>query len=197
MLKGVCPVQLPPVMTEPLSDLASKDQCNCLEVQKHEEMGWALKKRVERKPLEAPQIAYLLEKYNEGEKSRKKFTGHEVAKAMKRETIDGKKRFLPSEWLKWTTIDSFFSRETQRRRKTQLQHELHAADPHLGRQPDTNRQDENTCPTEQYEQFHNDLEHADDPDQDYLYDDTVPQEDDTIREALHQNLYKVISVDID
>ncbi len=45
-------------------------------------MGWALKKRVERKELEKTQVAYLLEMYNDGERTGKKFTGHAVAEQM-------------------------------------------------------------------------------------------------------------------
>ncbi len=70
---------------------ASQGQCEKAEgiqhAQQNEDLGWALKKRVERKPLTKTQIAYLLEKYKEGEQTKKKYTGHQVADRMRKEML--------------------------------------------------------------------------------------------------------------
>ncbi len=67
---------------------------------------------------------------------------------------------------------SYFSRETQRRRKQQL--ECTAT---------TSSTTEETCPVEQLDIFDPDLEIAENPNEDYLYDDTLIQPDEAVRAA--------------
>ncbi len=202
-LEGICPIKYPEVMEEAIRDLQiSPHSCDTdseSQGESNEGMGWALKKKIERRPLGSECTAYLLEKYNEGEKSRKKFTGHEVAEQMRKEKINGNPRFLPRDWLKWTSIDSFFSRETQRRRKQQLQQELtqpvgYSPYPTQSYQETTpSLPEQDVCPVT--EQLDPNLEVSADPDLDYLYDDTLPQPDDVVREAFETEFVKSILID--
>ncbi len=131
----------------------------------------------------------MIEKYNEGERTGNKFTGHAVEVAMRTEKVNGQLWFLPKEWLKWTSIDSYFSRETRRRRKVQLEQELGIADAEARATPVTaTTSQEDVCPAEGYEQLDPDVEHTEDFDQDWLYDDTLQREDDIIHDSVFGSL---------
>ncbi len=195
-LESISFQQYPEMMEEAVQNLVTpSDTCQTEEEMEdtlqQEQMGWALKKRVERKPLTHEQIRYLLQKYNEGEISGRKVTGQQVAEQMRKEKVDGKAIFLPQDWLKWTSIQSYFSRETQRRRKKQLEPVAATVAPRAS------ELEEEICPVQYVEEFDPSLETANDPDQDYLYDDTLTGPQDAVREGFLTQQDNLIEVVID
>ncbi len=87
--------------------------------------GWALKKVAKKTRFSEQQRSYLTEKFMEGERTKKKATGEEVAKDMRKvRKSDGTRMFRQEEFLTDSQISSFFSRlAAQRKNLTEEDYE--------------------------------------------------------------------------
>ena len=66
-------------------------------------------------------VNWLLEKYNEGERTKTKWSPQQIVESMKNEkNSEGTSRFQKDMLLNWRQVQSFFSRETSKRRKAQI-----------------------------------------------------------------------------
>ena len=74
-------------------------------------MGWALKKTKSRPRIGEKVKAFLIEKFEAGERSGSKADPYSVAREMKfKKDASGNLVFQPGEWKTAQTIKSFFSR---------------------------------------------------------------------------------------
>ena len=89
----------------------------CRFEEKGNKMGWALRERRKKVKFSKSQLEFLLDVYNEGERSRKKKDPASVVELMKLATKDAIKLFTPQEYLRKEQISAYFSRLTIQRRK--------------------------------------------------------------------------------
>lgn len=81
-------------------------------------MGWALKTRAQQKRMTEDQRSYLVDKFNEGQRTGNKHEPEEVAKAMRRaKNLSHDPRFMPVDYLKPFQIKAFFSRMSAKTKK--------------------------------------------------------------------------------
>lgn len=79
------------------------------------ERGWALRKQKQTKLFNEKQRKYLLQKFEDGKRMKRKFDPKVIADEMKRNNL-----FEKSEFLTWQQIASFWSREAAKRRGESL-----------------------------------------------------------------------------
>ena len=85
--------------------------------EKGNKMGWALRERRKKVKFSKSQSEFLLDVYNEGERSGKKKDPTSVVELMKLATKDAIKPFTPQEYIRKEQISAYFSRLTIQRRK--------------------------------------------------------------------------------
>ena len=78
----------------------------CRFEEKGNEMGWALRERRKKVKFSKSQLEFLLDVYNEGEKSGKKKDPASVVELMKLATKDAIKPFTPQEYLRKEQISA-------------------------------------------------------------------------------------------
>lgn len=84
-------------------------------------MGWALKKTKSRPRIGEKVRAFLIKKFEAGERSGSKADPYSVAREMKfKKDASGKLVFQPDEWKTAQTIKSFFSRYRVKLRQQQI-----------------------------------------------------------------------------
>ncbi len=182
-LEGICFQQFPPVMAESLQDFNQAGQCSASEteleqVKEREKMGWGLKPAVQQTRFTPAHHAYLMKKYDEGERTKRKWTGEDVAADMRKaKGPDGKLIFpSPDDWLKPGQIESYFSRVTKHRREESWKREeatrieAHQSITHMPAHEERGQSNfpniNGGLPPEEIDER--------DHDQDYLYDPTLP-----------------------
>jgi len=113
-----CARQIPPFLKASSENIIKElpQKCNISLIELKQ--GWAIKPATVCRQMDQDQINYLLEKYNEGERSGKKWDPKKLAQHMRKEKIQGEARFQPEQYLKWQQILSYFSRVTAQRRET-------------------------------------------------------------------------------
>ena len=89
----------------------------CRFEEKGNKMGWALRERRKKVKFGKSLLEFLLDVYNEGERSGKKKDPASVVELMKLATKDTMKPFTPQEYLRKEQISAYFSRLTIQRRK--------------------------------------------------------------------------------
>ena len=89
----------------------------CRFEEKGNKMGWALRERRKKVKFSKSQLEFLLDVYNEGERSGKKKDPASVVELMKLATKDAIKPFTPQEYLRKEQVSAYFSRLTIQRRK--------------------------------------------------------------------------------
>jgi hypothetical protein len=81
------------------------------------QQGWALKTTKERKRFEEKVKSFLIEKFNDGEKTGNKTDPSSVSNEIKRKVDEsGRPYFSPSEWKTSQQIKSFFSRHSSKKK---------------------------------------------------------------------------------
>ena len=95
----------------------TKENSDTCRFEEKGKMGWALKERRKKVKFSKSQLEFLLDVYNEGERSGKKKDPASVVELMKLATKDAIKLFTPQEYLRKEQISEYFSRLTIQRRK--------------------------------------------------------------------------------